>query len=199
MAGDPVSSGSSGPSPEHLVQHFVADLLLPRAELNRVGSASISEITACRTSAADPLVVNRGQRFQVDLVHQLPVERELQPSWYSGFQTGLLAAVEFFFSSLCSQLALLLRVLLPLSIVENMAASSTSWRALILRENAGVISNARPARPFCRSKAHRTIAWRRFQSPCPVPPRCRAAGRALPRGAGKSNRWEDAGEHRAAE
>ncbi len=62
---------------EHLVQHFIADLLfLERAEQRRLGIDERDERLA--DFAAHALVVDGGERLQVDLVHQLAVQGELQ-------------------------------------------------------------------------------------------------------------------------
>jgi hypothetical protein len=127
------SSGSSGPRPK--TSSSTSSLICCfSSELSSVGSASISEITAWRTSAAHPLVVDGGQRFQVDLVHQLAVQGELQ-FLILGLQGGLLAPE--FFSSLCSQETCWV-FLLPLSSVENIRIRQT----LSCRESAGLISRA---------------------------------------------------------
>ena len=75
------------PQAEDFVQHLVADLLLfERAEQRRLGS--INEIERLAHFAAHALVVDGGQRLQVDLVQQLAVQRELQLLVF-GFQRRL--------------------------------------------------------------------------------------------------------------
>ena len=80
------------PQAEHFVQHFVADLLFfERAEQRRLGVDQRDHRLA--HFAAHALVVDGGQRFQVDLVHQLAVQGELQLLIF-GLQRSLgLAAV----------------------------------------------------------------------------------------------------------
>ena len=84
------SSGSSGPRPKTSSRYLVADLLLfERAEQRRLGVDQLNHRLAHFGSHA--LVVDGGQRFQVDLVHQLAVQRELELLIF-GLQVGLLAA-----------------------------------------------------------------------------------------------------------
>ena len=65
------------PQSEHFVQDFVADLLfLERAEQRRLSINQLNHGLA--HFAAHTLIVDCGQRLEVDLVHQLPVEREFQ-------------------------------------------------------------------------------------------------------------------------
>ena len=71
------SSGSSGPRP-NTSSSTSSEICCFSNELSSVGSLSISEMTACRTSVADALVVDRRERLKVDLVEQLAMKRELQ-------------------------------------------------------------------------------------------------------------------------
>ena len=71
------SSGSSGPSPK-TSSRTSSEICCFSNELSSVGSLSISEMTAWRTSVADALVVDGRERFEIDLVEQLAVKRELQ-------------------------------------------------------------------------------------------------------------------------
>ena len=77
------------PQPKDFVEDLIADLLL-FSELSSVGSASINWMTAWRTSPRTRWLSMRGQRFEVDLVHQLAVKRELQFLIFR-LQAGLLA------------------------------------------------------------------------------------------------------------
>src|SRR6202451_4177357 len=111
------SSGSSGPSPK-TSSRTSSEICCFSSELRRVGSASISEITAWRTSArtlwlsmvarASRLILSTSLRCRVNF-----------SSWYSGFKLAFWR-VEFF-SSLCSQETCWL-VLLLFSRDENIRA-----------------------------------------------------------------------------
>jgi hypothetical protein len=62
---------------KNFIQDFVADLLFfERAEQRRLGVDQLDHRLA--HFAAHALVVDGGQRLQVDLVHQLAVQRELE-------------------------------------------------------------------------------------------------------------------------
>ena len=62
---------------EYFVQNFIADLLLfERTEQGRLGIDKLNHRLA--HFGANTLVVDGRQGFQVDLVHQLAMQRELE-------------------------------------------------------------------------------------------------------------------------
>ena len=72
-----LEQGLERPQPEHLVQNLVANLLLlDGAQQRRLALHERDQRLA--HFAANPLVVDGGQRLQVDLVEQLAVQREFQ-------------------------------------------------------------------------------------------------------------------------